>query len=185
MKKPFISSLTAVLILVSQYAYSDELECKNKILSGDISEVIENFGDYYPENNSLEFISKKPLTIRLSPPGYKEDASDVKEKLVQRAVVYGIYRTLIHSNNDNVTVVSYMTDSGNDYKKMKGSPEYRVTITKKQANNILKKYVPVSSMTGIVNDDCSFTAQFNELRFDNSGSKKFDKFFNELIKSSK
>ncbi|WP_339379086.1 hypothetical protein [Xenorhabdus lircayensis] len=77
-------------------------------------------------------IRETPLKIRLSPSAYNEDLPDVKENLVKRAIVYGIYRTFINSNNDKVTVVSYLVDS-NDSKKLKGSPEYTVTLMKEQA----------------------------------------------------
>ncbi|PHM36180.1 hypothetical protein Xmau_04324 [Xenorhabdus mauleonii] len=149
-----------------------------------IAEAIEDFGDYYPENNSFQLISEKPLKIRLSPPTYKEDAPDVKENLVKRAIVYGIYRTFINSNNDNVTVVSYLVDS-NDGKKMTGSPEYTATLTKAQALKIVNKYVPVNNLSELINDQCSFTEKFNELRYDDSGKKGFNKFFVELINQSK
>lgn len=180
-----LSSLPAKAEETLSYGETEELACKNKVFDRDISETIEDFGDYYPENNSFKVLNKKPLKLQFTPNGYAEDAKDVKELLVKRAVVYGVYRTFIHSNNDNVTVVSYLTDSTNTKNKLKGSPEYTVTLTKKQAEDILKKYLPVKSIDAIVNDDCSFTQQFNELRYDDSGKKGFNSFFNELVKSSK
>lgn len=72
-----------------------------------------------------------------------------------------------------------------DGKKLKDSPEYTTTITKPQALDITKKYVPINNLSGLTDDSCSFTAQFNELRFDDSGKKGFDTFLNELISISK
>ncbi|WGO84704.1 hypothetical protein [Arsenophonus apicola] len=164
---------------------ANELPCKKRVFDRHISETIEDFGDYYPENNSFKLLSKKPLTMQLSPLDFTNDFEDVKELLVKRSVVYGIYRTFVHSNNNKVTIVSFLTDATNTKNKLTGSPEYTVTITKTQAEEILKKYLPLTSSAEIVNDYCSFTRQFNELMFDDSGKKGFAAFFNDLVNASK
>lgn len=190
MKKTIITVAIFIFMLGSFNAksnelVSDELPCANKIFKHDISETIEDFGDYYPEANSFELISKKPLKMRFSPPAYKEDHKDVKIKQVERAVVYGVYRTFIHSNNDNVTIVSYLVDAQGQRDKLSDTTEYTITLSRQQAEDILKKYMPISSMSEIVNDTCSFSQSFNELFYDDSGEKGFDLFFNDLVKASK
>ncbi|RXN69539.1 hypothetical protein D0Z62_18905 [Providencia rettgeri] len=167
----------------NSYLSSDQECTKDNKIYATAKDAMEYFSDYYPENNTLEIISESPLKIRLSPQAASNDIVDVKELLTKRAVVYGVYRALINTPNDKVTVTSYLVDF--DGKKLKDSPEYTTTITKPQALEIINKYIPVNNLSELTDDSCSFTAQFNELRFDDSGKKGFDTFFKELISVSK
>ncbi|MEX9880703.1 hypothetical protein AB7X05_03855 [Providencia rettgeri] len=190
-KKLFIYSAFSVFVLVAgigsasaaPYLKSSEDCTKQNEVYATMNDAMEYFSDYYPENNSLEIISESPLNVRLSAVAFEQDGQDVKELLAKRAIVYGVYRSLINTPNDKVTVTSYLVDTNG--KKLKGSPEYTATITKPQALEITKKYVPINNLSELTDDSCSFTAQFNELRFDDSGKKGFDKFFDELISVSK
>ncbi|EPN6604913.1 hypothetical protein ACT2QZ_004414 [Providencia rettgeri] len=190
-KKLFICSAFSVFALVvgissasaAPYLKSSEDCTKQNEVYATMNDAMEYFSDYYPENNSLEIISELPLKVRLSAVAFEQDGQDVKELLAKRAIVYGVYRSLINTPNDKVTVTSYLVDTNG--KKLKGSPEYTATITKPQALAITKKYVPINNLSELTDDSCSFTAQFNELRFDDSGKKGFDTFFNELISVSK
>lgn len=131
---------------------ANELPCKKRVFDRHIAETIEDFGDYYPENNSFKLLSKKPLKMQFSSMGSELYPEYIRILLVKRSVVYGIYRTFVHSNNNKVTIVSFLTDSTNTKNKLTGSPEYTVTITKTQAEEILKKYLPVTSSAEIVNE---------------------------------
>ncbi|AXH61885.1 MULTISPECIES: hypothetical protein [Providencia] len=190
-KKLFICSAFSVFALMvgissasaAPYLKSSEDCTKQNEVYATMNDAMEYFSDYYPENNTLEIISESPLKIRLSPQAVSNDIVDVKELLTKRAVVYGVYRALINTPNDKVTVTSYLVDF--DGKKLEDSPEYTTTITKPQALEIIKKYIPVNNLSELTDDSCSFTSQFNELRFDDSGKKGFDTFFNELISVSK
>ncbi|WP_272681137.1 hypothetical protein [Providencia sp. PROV129] len=172
-----ISSAFAATYLKS----SDDCTKQNEVYAT-MNDAMEYFSDYYPENNSLEIISESPLKVRLSPQAVSGDFTDVKELLAKRAVVYGVYRSLINTPNDSVTVTSYLIS---DKKKLSGSPEYTVTITKPQLLEITKKYIPINELSDITDESCSFSNQFNELRYDDSGKKGFDKFFDELLKANK
>lgn len=190
-KKLFICSVFSIFALVASissasaapYLKSSEDCTKQNEVYATMNDAMEYFSDYYPENNSLEIISESPLKVRLSAVAFEQDGQDVKELLAKRAIVYGVYRSLINTPNDKVTVTSYLVDTNG--KKLKGSPEYTATINKLQALEITKKYVPINNLSELTDDSCSFTAQFNELRFDDSGKKGFDKFFDELISVSK
>ncbi|MEY0434788.1 hypothetical protein [Providencia huaxiensis] len=190
-KKLFIYSAFSIFALVASissasaapYLKSSEDCTKQNEVYATMKDAMEYFSDYYPENNSLEIISESPLKVRLSAVAFEQDGQDVKELLAKRAIVYGVYRSLINTPNDKVTVTSYLVDTNG--KKLKGSPEYTATITKPQALEITKKYVPINKLSELTDDSCSFTAQFNELRFDDSGKKGFDKFFDELLKANK
>ncbi|MDH2369491.1 hypothetical protein QDQ59_06445 [Providencia rettgeri] len=190
-KKLFICSAFSVFALVvgissasaAPYLKSNEDCTKQNEVYATMNDAMEYFSDYYPENNSLEIISESPLNVRLSAVAFEQDGQDVKELLAKRAIVYGVYRSLINTPNDKVTVTSYLVDTNG--KKLKGSPEYTATVTKPQVLEITKKYVPINNLSELTDDSCSFTAQFNELRFDDSGKKGFDKFFDKLISVSK
>ncbi|EOV8088885.1 hypothetical protein ACOMXT_002725 [Providencia rettgeri] len=187
-KKLFICSAFSIFALVASissasaapYLKSSEDCTKQNEVYATMNDAMEYFSDYYPENNSIEIISESPLNVRLSAVTFEQD---VKELLAKRAIVYGVYRSLINTPNDKVTITSYLVDTNG--KKLKGSPEYTATITKPQALEITKKYVPINNLSELTDDSCSFTAQFNELRFDDSGKKGFDKFFDKLISVSK
>lgn len=174
----FLSFAFSNLAFSASYLSSKNDCTKQNHTYATASDAMEYFSDFYPENNSLEIISESPLKIRLSSSAYEQDSQSLKETLTKRAVIYGIYRSLINTPNNSVTVTSYLIS---DKKKLSGSPEYTVTITKPQALEITKKYIPVNSLDDLIDESCSFTDQFNELRFDDSGKKGFDKFFNELV----
>ncbi|VEB71189.1 Uncharacterised protein [Providencia rustigianii] len=173
-----ISSASAAPYLKS----SEDCTKQNEVYAT-MADAMEYFSDYYPENNSLKIISESPLKVRLSAVAFEQDEQGVKEKLAKRAIIYGVYRSLINTPNDKVTITSYLIDANG--KKLKASPEYTTTITKPQVLEITKKYIPINSLDDLTNEYCSFTDQFNELRFDDSGKKGFDQFFNELINASK
>ncbi|MTB46053.1 hypothetical protein [Providencia sp. wls1950] len=177
----FLSFAFSNLAFSASYLSSKNDCTKQNHIYATASDAMEYFSDFYPENNSLEIISESPLKIRLSSSAYEQDSQSLKETLTKRAVIYGIYRSLINTPNNSVTVTSYLIS---DKKKLSGSPEYTVTITKPQALEITKKYIPVNSLDDLIDESCSFTDQFNELRFDDSGKKGFDKFFNELVNAS-
>lgn len=190
-KKLFIYFAFSVFALVvgissasaAPYLKSSEDCTKQNEVYATMNDAMEYFSDYYPENNSLEIISESPLNVRLSAVAFEQDGQDVKELLAKRAIVYGVYRSLINTPNDKVTITSYLVDTNG--KKLKGSPEYTATITKQQALDITKKYVLIKNLSELTDDSCSFTEQFNELRFDDSGKNGFDQFFDELISASK
>lgn len=182
--------ISSLMLLVSAsvasaapYLKADDDCTKQNEVYATMKDAMEYFSDYYPENNSLEIISESPLKVRLSAVAFDQDAQDVKELLAKRAIVYGIYRSLINTPNESVTVTSYLVST--DGKKLKNSPNYTATITKDQALEITKKYNSINNLNELTDDSCSFTSQFNELRFDDSGKKGFDNFFSELISTSK
>lgn len=151
-------------------------------------EAFTDLGDYYTENNSLEIISETPLHIRLSSPALKDDFPDVKEMLVKRAIIYGVYRAFLHTNKDEVTITSYLVDM-NSKNKLTGTSEFTIKITRKQALDIIKKYLPVQSYADLIAKDsggCFFSDGFNQLRYDDKNKNViFNKFFNDLISANK
>ncbi|WP_235410257.1 hypothetical protein [Proteus terrae] len=165
----------------TQETINDTFICSNKnAIYPTVTSMMEDFGDYPSDTNAFEIISEFPLKIRLSATAYDNDPTDVKDNLAKRTLIYGVLRTFINTNNNDVTVVSYLINSDN-HQKLKDSPEYTTTLTKDQALKITQKYIPINSLNDLIDENCSFTKQFNELRYDDSGKKGFDKFFNELV----
>lgn len=164
----------------TQETITDSFVCSNKnAIYPTVTSMMEDFGDYPSDTNAFEIISESPLKIRLSATAYDNDPTDVKDNLAKRALIYGVLRTFINTNNNDVTVVSYLINNDN-HQKLKDSPEYTATLTKDQALKIAQKYIPINSLNDLIDENCSFTKQFNELRYDDSGKKGFEKFFNEL-----
>ncbi|HDU8616694.1 hypothetical protein ISO71_01395 [Morganella morganii subsp. morganii] len=171
---------------VDEQKQPEELLCKSGYNTA--AGAFADLNDYYTDNNSLEIISEEPLRIRLSNVAFPEDHPDVKEMLVKRAIIYGVYRTFIHTSKDKVQVTSYLIDI-NKNKKLPGSPEYSTTITKKQALDIIKKYIPVQDFSDLIAKDgygCTFSDDFNKIRFDDKNKDVvFNQFFNDLMSAKK
>lgn len=174
----------------AQQATNAQTSVDSGLCKSDYKTALDAFtdlGDYYADNNSLEIISETPLHIRLSNLAVQGDHPDVKELMVKRAVIYGIYRSFIHTNKDEVTVTSYLIDMNNK-KKLPGSPEYSVKITKKQALDIIKKYLPVQDYSDLIVKDgygCSFSEDFNWVRFNDQNENEFNAFFSDLSSANK
>ncbi|WP_418132389.1 hypothetical protein [Morganella morganii] len=174
----------------AQQATNAQTSVDSDLCKSDYKTALDAFtdlGDYYADNNSLEIISEAPLHIRLSNLAVQGDHPDVKELMVKRAVIYGIYRSFIHTNKDEVTVTSYLIDMNNK-KKLPGSPEYSVKITKKQALDIIKKYIPVQDYSDLIAKDgygCSFSEDFNQVRFNDQNENEFNAFFSDLSSANK
>ncbi|APC13972.1 MULTISPECIES: hypothetical protein [Providencia] len=162
---------------------NNELCTKENEVYPDFAAAMTYFNDYTEEEHTLNIISENPLNVIISPQAADDDFPDVKDFIAKRAIIYGIYRAFINTLNDKVTVTSYLVYS--DGKKLKNSPEYTTTITKQQALDIVKKYIPINSLSELTDNNCSFTMQFNELRFDDHNKKGFYNFFDELINVSK
>lgn len=162
----------------------------NDLCKSDYKTALEAFtdlGDYYTENNSLEIISETPLHIRLSSPALKDDLPDVKDMLVKRAIIYGVYRAFLHTNKDEVTVTSYLIDM-NSKNKLTGTSEFTVKITRKQALDIIKKYMSAQSYADLTDKSgggCAFSEGFNRVRFNDQNKDEFNAFFNDLISANK
>lgn len=153
---------------------------------------IEDLGKCLLGGNKFELISKEPLKILLSPRAFEEDTWNIQDDEVKRIIVYGVYRALISSKSDKVTIVSYVHDI-NSGKKLKKSPEYEVTVTREQAFKIAHEYFHITRLSELMKDQCYFINEFNELSYDDSEKSinaengvrgKLHEFFDELTNPS-
>ncbi len=91
-----------------------------------MNDAMEYFSDYYPKNNSLEIIRESPLKVRLSAVAFEQD---VKELLAKRAIINGVYRSLIHTPNDKVT---FTQTKGNKNRKIPISQKLFQLLSKRR-----------------------------------------------------
>lgn len=70
-----------------------------------VTEAFEDLNDYAPDTGEFQLLSQDPLAIRLEPTVAPEDAPGQIREEVARALMYGVYRTLIHTDAQAVRVV--------------------------------------------------------------------------------
>ena len=127
-------------------------------------EMITEFSDFYAENNSYELVSKDPVHIRLSAPVVDGDHVDVIREQNQRALVYGIYRSLALTEAQSITVtaVPIEIDFGKNSGKPKFLNDWEVTVTKdrKQALSDINKVMKVKSLDELFKSDNQWNDRF-------------------------
>jgi hypothetical protein len=152
-----------------------------------VQEMISDFGDFYPENKSYELISESPLHIRLSPMAVKGDHVDVIQEELKRAMIYGIYRSFIHTDVNEITVTVYPVLTTFRPVSHTPLPDMAVTIskTRQQALRDAQKFVSVKSFAELLGGkDLTWTKQFNQLRFNDQGGVGLDNFYSYMVRSS-
>lgn len=105
--------------------------------------MIEDFNDY--DDKSFKMLDTQPIPhIQLSLPLLPNDHKDVIEETVQRATIYGIYRTFLHTANKQVKVTSIPSDP-----KLK---KYAVTlqVNRDQVVEVAKQLFGVNSLKELV-----------------------------------
>lgn len=111
--------------------------------------------DFHPEDGSFLILGTEPLRILVAPRVFPGEPADILTYQTYRAALYGIYRTFMQTDIDQVEVTSLplnmkeLVDNGN----FSYWPEYRITITKTRAEALadLKKHtraVSIESLQG-------------------------------------
>lgn len=148
-----------------------------------VQEMISDFGDFYPENKSYELISESPLHIRLSPMTMKGEHVDVLQEELKRAMIYGIYRSFIHTDVNEITVTVYPVLTTFRPVSHTLLPDMAVTIskTRQQALRDVQKFVNVKSFAELLGGkELTWTKQFNQLRFNDQGGAGLNRFYAEI-----
>lgn len=70
-----------------------------------VTEAFDDLNDYAPDTGEFQLLSQDPLAIRLEPTVAPTDAPGQIREEVARALMYGVYRTLIHTDAQAVRVV--------------------------------------------------------------------------------
>lgn len=136
----------------------------------DVPAMIDDFGDYAADNNTFELISSQPLTIRLSPSVISGEPAENAESEVRRAGLYGVYRTLIHTDAQAVTVQVVpreVTVGGQGQSaKLLASPSLQISATRPQALAAASKLTKVKDLNALVVPEQAGDIQLDNWRED-------------------
>ncbi|MCP1651816.1 hypothetical protein [Pseudomonas nitroreducens] len=134
----------------------------------DVPAMIDDFGDYAADNNTFQLISSKPLKIRLSPSVISGEPAENAESEVRRAGLYGVYRTLIHTDAQVVTVqvVPREVTLNPQSARLLSSPALQISATRAQALAAASKLIKVKDLQDLVVPEPAGTIQLDNWRAD-------------------
>jgi len=166
-----------VIVIGLPYGEKTHL-AKNPTQYSSVEAMINGFHDFSSENGTFKIISKVPLHIQLSPQEVRDALPKVMEEDTNRAIMYGIYRTFIHTSINKITVTGVPQEIVNiKTHKMQYIPKYKrtVTITKPKALELVKGYLNIISLSDLVTDD-KWTKDFMRLYYNDRGYPGLDRF---------
>ncbi|MFC4923861.1 hypothetical protein [Delftia deserti] len=134
---------------------------------GSIEKVMEEMGDFSPENNTFQVVRAKPLHIRLAARIMGTNMPEHTKEEVLRAVVYGVYRTFIHTDQAQVQVTAQpllVTLGGKD-NKLLDTPHATVTVTRAKALQVAQKTLGVKSFKELVDSDDTWSDKMQNGRY--------------------
>jgi len=119
---------------------------------GSVGEMIEDRADFSEELGTFKLISAHPLHIQLAAQVVANDLPEVVLSEVQRAAIYGVYRTLIHTNVDKVRVTAVpMEVTLNPWSgRMLKSPIVDLEVTRAQALKAVAAKIPAEALNDLI-----------------------------------
>lgn len=128
-----------------------------------VGEMIEDRGDYSAENESFKLLSAKPLKIQLAPSIVPGDLPENNAREIRRAALYGVYRTLVHTDADKVTVVAVPRELNirEQTSKLLTKPSLSITVTRAQALEAAGRFVKVESAADLVKAEEEYGIQLD------------------------
>ncbi|MFK5892159.1 MAG: hypothetical protein QM504_02945 [Pseudomonadota bacterium] len=157
-----------------------------------VEAMIEKFNDYSVSNGTFKIIKNKPLHIQLSPQVVKGDFPEIIELQVKRALIYGIYRSYVHTNINNITVTAIPKEINFNNKKSKYLAGHKRTIftTRSKALSLVKKYINVTSFSKLVKEEKmsgmvyydQWIKDFDRIYYNDQGQPGLNRFISELAK---
>jgi len=138
-----------------------------------VEELVEDFADFSEENGTFKVLSSQPLHIQMAAQVVANDLPETVQTEVQRAALYGIYRTLIHTDAPSVHVTAVpMVVTLNPYSsRFLDSPKVDLEVTREQALQAAKKHAGADTLDELVAPDASMGIQLD------SWSKAFEPFY--------
>lgn len=155
-----------------------------------VSEMMADFNDYTAETGQFEVVTEDPLHIHLRPGVVEGDLESVIQAELKRAVIYGIYKTLVHTSADQVWVTaSPMMMTFNPVTLTAAdSPIYDVSLSRQQALAAVAAFFPVDDIRELVTlqGGSTFTyeawsPEFQQLYYEDQ-TPGLNAFFDELSK---
>jgi len=158
----------------------------------DVKSMIDAFNDYSTSNGTFVVLKSKPLHIQLSPQVVKGDLPEVIMEQVNRALMYGIYRSFIHTQIKDITVTAVPIEINFRNKNSTLLSKYKktISISRNKALALVKKYINAASFSDLVTDakigtiviHDQWTKDFKRIYYNDQGSPGLNRFVSELSK---
>lgn len=129
-----------------------------------VTEMIDDKADFAEENGTFKLISEEPLHIQLATQVYANDLDEVKLAEVRRVALYGVYRTLIHTDAPGVRVSALpMEVTLNPYSaRYLDAPKVEINVTREEALQAVAGLIDVSSLEDLVTPNADLGIQFDK-----------------------
>jgi hypothetical protein len=157
---------------------------------GSVQAMIKDFKDYSQENGTFKVLTREPLHIQLSPIVVPGDFPDVIDAQVKRAVIYGVYRSFVHTPVDRITVTAIPLERNPRTDSTRYLTAYKRTVTKtrSQALELVRRHLRVATFDTLVTEERvgqvgvpdQWTKAFNRLYYQDQGAPGLTQFFSEL-----
>lgn len=155
-----------------------------------VQAMIKDFKDYSQGNGTFKVLAREPLHIQLSPIVVPGDFPEVIDAQVKRAVIYGIYRSFVHTPADRITVTAIPLERNPRTDSTRYLTAYKRTVTKtrSQALELVRHHLRVTTFDALVADERmgqlvvpdQWTKAFNRLYYQDQGAPGLTRFFSEL-----
>lgn len=108
----------------------------------DVPSMMEEFGDFSPDTEKFKWLMDDPPSMQLGPWVNKEDDDNRIGEEVNRALLYGVYRTFIHTDLQSIKVVVVPLDLNMETKKVTPLPKFKqeIFVERGKAEEMLKRY---------------------------------------------
>lgn len=135
------------------------------VQNGSVVEMIEDRGDYAVETRTFKLISEDPLHIQLSPSVSPADEPKYVQEDARRTLIYGIYRTFIHTDVDKVRVTSIpleIVDLQSYKTRYLEDQKIELEIDRDGALNAVKAFLPVNAFADLVVSEAGRSVQLDK-----------------------
>lgn len=129
-----------------------------------VTEMIDDKADFSEENGTFKVLSSEPLHIQLAAQVVANDLDEVKLAEVRRVALYGVYRTLIHTDAPSVHVSALpMEVTFNPYSaRYLDAPKVEINVTRDDALQAVAGLIDVSSLEDLVTPNADMGIQFDK-----------------------
>lgn len=109
------------------------------------SQMMADRNDFSIEAGTLKILSESPLKVELLEESMIDQSNDIKEEDINRAIIYAVYRTFMHTSEEHITVTAYPLDIISLIpKKVEENHDVKMTVSvsRQQALQAIQSLVP-------------------------------------------
>lgn len=174
--------ISALLISASFTVFAAPEQYKN------VSELMDDYNDYSSYNvkgveyPAFKVLAQNPLHIQISPSIYSKESKEIKSES-DKASVYAVYRTLFQTSAKSVKVTVLPLSIDLQTKKFEylTAEKFDFSITRKQAENLLRKYGNIRNPDQLMTESGSWSDNFKNCCYLEEGKPGLTKFAQDLI----